>query len=691
MRKRLSATEQLQMLQASGLDYLLLAVACFVPLYRSGEALQMRVVGLGLGVACVLGLFVSLFVRRTVKSQKILKLALIPQLVLAILIAINIQTVNSWLPDGGFPWQLLNTAYLSFLLVACSMFIWSDGMMFFQLVPGIALFGILSWIETGNDFTFWLVAFMASVAVLLTRLHTRSMVAMAFAAGRTDIEELKRTSWRTMAGPTLAIISVVVIALLSHFLSPTVGDTISNALGNPEIRINLRPQAAGGAANVERVDNRIGLGPATASNMPLLRVRTDRRVNLIRRAQFLAYRGRGWLAPGAGDTVERAPTGEAPESGRPDVDVYSWEPQAVLLNAIPVITEIQSITRQHVNAPVPGYPIRVEYDGKIRTSRREIIVDDGIPRGKTLWVKSLITTPSPDELRAVESADKSERRNLIREFDNNTWHPEVIKLSDQIAETVDNQYDLVQAYMREIASRTRYNLQAERILGDEDRVKAFLFDTQEGYCDLFASALAVMLRTQGVEARMVTGYWLDPNSMEDGAYIVRDRHAHAWTEVYFEGYGFIPFDVTELAEAVPGGEVGSMLDDEGGGLGARLAWYLAAGLVGTLGLIYFIAQIIGWSKTVRRLSPILRKVRPGYRLFMRGMRPVVGRPRRPAETIREYVDAYRAASQNGEMAANLGRDLEAILYSPDERTEQQVDQFTRAVKQFAKECRTRGK
>src|SRR5581483_675581 len=137
MRKRLSASEQLQLLEASGLDYVVLAIACFVAIFRSGDSLQMRAVGLVLGTMCVVGLFVSFAFRRMMKNKSILRYASYPQIAMAVLIAVNIMNLNSLLPGEGFPFQLLNTAYLTFLLVGCSFFIWTDGAMFFMLVPGL--------------------------------------------------------------------------------------------------------------------------------------------------------------------------------------------------------------------------------------------------------------------------------------------------------------------------------------------------------------------------------------------------------------------------------------------------------------------------------------------------------------------------------------------------------------------------
>jgi len=84
-----------------------------------------------------------------------------------------------------------------------------------------------------------------------------------------------------------------------------------------------------------------------------------------------------------------------------------------------------------------------------------------------------------------------------------------------------------------------------------DGVSYFLFTQKSGFCLYFASAMAVMLRSIDVPARLAIGYLPgDPGEVR-GIYIIRDRHYHAWPQVYFPGYGWVNFEVT------PGGGGGT--------------------------------------------------------------------------------------------------------------------------------------
>jgi transglutaminase-like putative cysteine protease len=77
-----------------------------------------------------------------------------------------------------------------------------------------------------------------------------------------------------------------------------------------------------------------------------------------------------------------------------------------------------------------------------------------------------------------------------------------------------------------------------------DPVEHFLFEAREGHCELFASAFVLMARTLGIPARLVNGFtageWNDIGEF----WQVRQKHAHAWTEIHLDGVGWIPFDPT---------------------------------------------------------------------------------------------------------------------------------------------------
>jgi transglutaminase-like putative cysteine protease len=90
----------------------------------------------------------------------------------------------------------------------------------------------------------------------------------------------------------------------------------------------------------------------------------------------------------------------------------------------------------------------------------------------------------------------------------------------------------------------------------------FVTQTQSGYCQYFAGAMALMLRYLGIPARVAVGFAGGTYSSHKHAWLVTDREAHAWVEVWFKGYGWLPFDPTP---AVPGAAPRQTLAGVGGG------------------------------------------------------------------------------------------------------------------------------
>jgi hypothetical protein len=73
---------------------------------------------------------------------------------------------------------------------------------------------------------------------------------------------------------------------------------------------------------------------------------------------------------------------------------------------------------------------------------------------------------------------------------------------------------------------------------------AFVTRTQQGYCQHFAGAMALMLRYLGIPARVAAGFTSGAYDADRGTWRVNDRNAHTWVEVWFDHYGWLPFDPT---------------------------------------------------------------------------------------------------------------------------------------------------
>ncbi len=95
----------------------------------------------------------------------------------------------------------------------------------------------------------------------------------------------------------------------------------------------------------------------------------------------------------------------------------------------------------------------------------------------------------------------------------------------------------------------------------------FLFNDRRGYCQQFSGAMVLMLRMVGIPSRVVTGFTAGVENPEaENHYVVTDRDAHSWVEVYFNGIGWVPFEPTP-ASAPAASQLGEGILAADGGAG----------------------------------------------------------------------------------------------------------------------------
>ena len=112
----------------------------------------------------------------------------------------------------------------------------------------------------------------------------------------------------------------------------------------------------------------------------------------------------------------------------------------------------------------------------------------------------------------------------------------------EITAGAETPYEKALAIQQYLSTNYTYTLDAAPQPENIDFVTNFLFNTKEGYCTYFASAMTVMCRMAGLPARYVEGYLAEPDGT--GVAYVTGRNGHAWTEVYFAGFGWLTFDAT---------------------------------------------------------------------------------------------------------------------------------------------------
>jgi transglutaminase-like putative cysteine protease len=119
----------------------------------------------------------------------------------------------------------------------------------------------------------------------------------------------------------------------------------------------------------------------------------------------------------------------------------------------------------------------------------------------------------------------------------------------EIAAGLDNPYDITSAITDWLRNNITYSQTIPNPPDDQDVVDWFLFDLQQGFCNYYATAEVILLRSLGIPARWVVGYAQGEEQIEP-RYIVRQRDAHAWPEVYFPGFGWVEFEPTASQPAI---------------------------------------------------------------------------------------------------------------------------------------------
>ncbi|MBI2815558.1 MAG: DUF3488 domain-containing protein [Acidobacteria bacterium] len=155
-----------------------------------------------------------------------------------------------------------------------------------------------------------------------------------------------------------------------------------------------------------------------------------------------------------------------------------------------------------------------------------------------------ITTPSADALRS----DQAEVPRTVKDaaLQLPEIDPRVKELARQITLRQDSRYDQAKAIETYLQTNYSYTLDLPPAM-PPDPIAYFLFQSRQGHCEFFASAMAIMLRTLGIPSRLVNGFLQGSYNDISGKYTVRASDAHAWVEVFFPSYGWVVFDPTPPA------------------------------------------------------------------------------------------------------------------------------------------------
>ncbi|QFZ22591.1 transglutaminase TgpA family protein [Saccharothrix syringae] len=159
-------------------------------------------------------------------------------------------------------------------------------------------------------------------------------------------------------------------------------------------------------------------------------------------------------------------------------------------------------------------------------------------------LETVLSTPSADTLRGARG-----------DYDVDPVYleapgvpPRVAELARSLVNGSGNQFDRATALYRYFTDGTQgFSYTTETAEGQGvDALEDFLFNGKRGYCEQYASAMAIMARSVGMPARVALGF--TAGFPTEDFQTITTQDAHAWVEIYFPGYGWMTFDPTPLSD-----------------------------------------------------------------------------------------------------------------------------------------------
>lgn len=674
-------------------DRMLVTFAACLALYSAGMSVtnsQLAWLFVGATIlAAVVGTIVSKLFRKTViYTWDGYLLA-----VLGLVLFSQTLNLNRLLPGEGFPLQLIILAWLCWLIVLGSLLAWRDATMLFLTLPCIAVFGLVGTFDTYPFGTALFFLFLVLVAVLYARVHQRSMLETAKLAGAKEPERLGRDAWKWVAGPEWALASAGVIIVLSLLGAPILQFSLRGVAGT--VRLSLPQASRATFAAVRGADPgavTVGNGPIISqSEVELFEIKASD-AEYVRESVLWTYTGRGWSAPalsfGGGPQTSSPIENEGPNGGK-----VPWAngipPEEPMARHRTVELELRSLLEPQPILLAPGPVTEVVTDRLVTVNSAGIAsVRPAIERGESIRYSAAVPigTPRNAALPDVLSRYENVFTSAVRVSDR------VSEFAFAAARNARTDYGKALAIQRAISSRVAYNLKAKAVPADREPVDYFLFDSKEGYCDLFATAMATSARLVGLPSRYVIGYYIgDIAAGDNGFRVVKGKDYHAWAELYFEGVGWVPFDPTSGARQVEGAERGASAKPEPS-FWDRDWVRKTLDILTILGLVAAGAYVfLAWRKpSLAGLGPRNRSALARlHAKFQRTIERQVRFPRRFSTTLTEFVEL--ASPKLGEAAAparEAAVAFEKALFGPAEPEKSDLDHLAGLVEATRKSLRS---
>jgi len=166
-----------------------------------------------------------------------------------------------------------------------------------------------------------------------------------------------------------------------------------------------------------------------------------------------------------------------------------------------------------------------------------VIVDGGASEGMEYTVRSASIVPTPEELDRASAASSDGRwTELPADLD-----PRFERIAEKWTAGAASDYRKVLA-IQERFQLGDFAYSTDMLPPDgPGELLEFLTRSKVGFCQHYSSAMAVLVRSLGIPARIAAGFRVG-TLQDDGSYLVQESDVHVWVEVRFAGYGWLPFE-----------------------------------------------------------------------------------------------------------------------------------------------------
>jgi transglutaminase-like putative cysteine protease len=218
----------------------------------------------------------------------------------------------------------------------------------------------------------------------------------------------------------------------------------------------------------------------------------------------------------------------------PGLYTFSFTPQS------PIATLIVAPQPLWVSRPARA-EVAVNPDGTVDVG--SIRANPAIQAGEVYHVRSSLSNVTIAQLRQSGSQYPEWVTQRYLELPEEIT-PRTRQLAQEITAGADNPYDKAQLITQYLRTNILYSETVPELPDNQELIDWFLFDLRQGFCNYYASAEVILLRSVGIPARIALGYAQGEFQETTTEYIVRQRDAHAWPEVYFSGLGWVEFEPT---------------------------------------------------------------------------------------------------------------------------------------------------